>query len=655
MNIIHKPFGCESPITSIDDVRRLEQVPLSEAVQVRSTYELFCNAAAAFGDQTAIVFVSDADNLSESTNLSYQELLRHCHRTANLLHTLGLGNNEVVSILMPACPEYHFAIWGGSAAGIVQPLNPLLSEDKLAALMTAAGSRVLIAWGVDDDAPYWSRALALQSRVPTLKTVVRVAPHGETTHFEFDTVEPVVDFGSALAEQVDDRLVSGRDIGSDDIAAYFHTGGTTSDPKLARLSHGAQVFTAWTCVQLQGLTAAHVSINGYPLFHVAGVLVTSLPSFASGGVVVIPTTTLFRNSRVIRNYWHLVEYFRATELSAVPTSLAALVDVPLGGADISSLRYCRTGAAPLSADLAKRFDTMSGTHVHECLGMTEMAGITAVTPPGVLGPAGCVGFPPPYSQMRIVDADDDGRPTDHEVPDEQVGLVLFKSPNVFSGYVDEADNDGVMTPDGWLVTGDLGWRDHQGRLNFAGRAKDLIIRGGHNIDPQTIEDALHSHPAVEMAAAVGAPDTYAGELPVAFVTLVPGAVVTMEELLAHTVIRVDEPPARPKRITVLDSMPVTGVGKLFKPKLRQLAAIEVVDQLLQLHLDGPNPTVRVEARGLDEVLVLVEGNTDPAEIVDAARGVLARLGVKGTVIVQPHEPKLVSTNESTKSEGVLNE
>ena len=383
----------------------------------------------------------------------------------------------------------------------------------------------------------------------------------------------MLDFDRERRAECNDRLNSGRSIAAHDIAAYFHTGGTTGAPKLARHSHGAQVFTAWVCVQLQGTRADDVLLNGSPLFHVAGVLPGALTSFAAGSEVIMPTTELFRNREVITNYWRLVERYGATAVSAVPTVLAALANVPVSGADISTLRYCRTGAAPLSPDLAARFEAQFGIHVHESLGMTEMAGISTITPPGVRAPVGCVGFRLPYTQMRVVALDESGNPTDRDMATGEQGMVIFKSPNLFSGFVDSNDNQHAFTADGWLVTGDLGWLDDAGRLNLSGRSKDLIIRSGHNIDPKVIEDAMASHPAVQHCAAVGQADAYAGELPVVFVTLKPGAQANAAELLAYVRERVDEPPARPKSVTVLASMPMTLVGKIFKPELRQLAAL----------------------------------------------------------------------------------
>ena len=581
------PFRPAFPIRSLADIHRLEETPLEQALTVRSTYEIFRNAGHAFGGKTALTFLRTGNPADEPIRWSYAELLARIHQTANMLHALGVGPDDAVAVLLPGCLEYHLALWGGEAAGIVQPLNPLLTDEKLVALMTAARAKVLIAYGSDSESGMWSKAMRLRGQVPTLTTVLRVAPHDAVpgtagtlpgAGSDSATALPgVAEFDVLRAAQPSDRLVSGRDIAPTDIAAYFHTGGTTGAPKLARHSHGAQVFTAWASVQVAGMNENGISINGYPLFHVAGVLPASLSALSAGVEVIIPTTSLLRNKEVLANYWKLVAKYRPTSLSAVPTVLAALANVPLDGADISSITYCRTGAAVLAPELAARFERLFGLHVHESLGMTEMAGISTITPPGVDGPAGCVGFRLPYMQMRVVALDENGNASDREVAPGETGMVLFKSPNLFSGFVDPADNAKAFTADGWLATGDLGWIDSEERLNLTGRSKDLIIRSGHNIDPKTIEDALGAHPAVQLCAAVGAPDAYAGELPVIFATLVPGASATEEELLAFTAARVDEAPARPKWVSVIGAMPMTNVGKIYKPELRAMAALYVVN------------------------------------------------------------------------------
>ncbi|MEO8187117.1 MAG: acyl-CoA synthetase [Burkholderiaceae bacterium] len=632
MNPIHPPFSQSFPIRSIEDVQMLERTPIDVAVPVRSTYEIFRNAAQAFGNRTALTFLPSADPDDTPIRWSYNELLTGIHQAANLFHKLGVRSDDAVAVLLPGCLEYHLALWGGEAAGIVQPLNPLLTDEKLVSLMKASRAKVLIAYGSDDDAGIWSKAMRLRQQLPALATVLRVAPHDEPTSARTELPEGVIDFNGMRAVEPGDRLLSGRDIAPSDIAAYFHTGGTTGCPKLARHSHGAQVFTAWASVQMQGMRNTDVTINGFPLFHVAGVLPASLASFSTGVEVIIPTTTLFRSKEVINNYWRLVEKYRPTSLSAVPTMLAALANVPLAGADISSIRYCRAGGAVLAPELAARFKQLSGLHVHESLGMTEMAGISTITPPGVEGPAGCVGFRLPYSQIRVVGLDDQGNPSERSLPPGEQGMVLFKSPNLFSGFLDPADNAKAFTTDGWLVSGDLGWLDDQDRLRLSGRAKDLIIRSGHNIDPKVIEDALGAHPAVQFCAAVGAPDAYAGELPVVFASLMPGALASEAELLEFTAARVDEAPAKPKSVTIIDSMPMTNVGKIYKPELRMLAAHKVVATLVDDVCDGlkmgatGRPQIETQGDGSLQVLIdKVASGPQTDQLLEALQQSLARL------------------------------
>lgn len=627
------PFSPSVPIRSLQDVQRLETRPLAEALPVQSTYDIFVNSAAAFGDKTALTFLPTADPAAEPIRWSYAQLLTGIHQTANLLHHLGVGPQDAVAVLLPGCLEYHLALWGGEAAGIVQPLNPMLTDEKIAAMMTLARAKVLIAYGSEGDLGYWSKALRLRALVPTLTTVLRVAPHDEVPGAAPALPAGMLDL-AARHQHPGDHLVSSRRIVASDIAAYFHTGGTTGAPKLARHSHGAQVFTAWGSVQMQGIRPEDVGINGYPLFHVAGVLPGSLAALSAGVETIIPTTGLFRNREVIANYWRLVERYRCTYLSAVPTVLAALANVPLDGADISTLRYCRTGAAILAPELAARFERLFNLHIHESLGMTEMAGISTITPPGVNAPAGCVGWRLPYTQLRVVALDAQGNASDKDMPPGQPGMVLFKAPNLFSGFLDAADTAKAFTHDGWLATGDLGFVDEQGRLHLSGRSKDLIIRSGHNIDPKVIEDALGAHPAVQLCAAVGAPDAYAGELPVVYATLRPGVRVTEAELMAFTAERVDEAVARPRWVQVIETMPVTNVGKIYKPELRQRAACQAVQGALAAA--DLAAQVHVQADGDNGVRVTVEhapGADNPA-LLTAVRNLLAPLPLRITVAPQ---------------------
>ena len=599
-----------SPVQSLADIHRIEATPLAEAMPWASTYDLIRASAQVHAEQPALTFLHTGQPGGPSTTWTYRSLLQGIHQTANLLHQLGVGPQDAVAVLLPGGLAYHLALWGGEAAGIVQPLNPLLSDEKLLSLLQASQAKVLIAHGTDDDSQLRAKALRLQAQLPALQTVLLVHPEGEPLP---EPCSPgTQDFHAQRQLQLSDRLLSGRVFQPSDIAAYFHTGGTTGAPKLARHSHGAQVFTAWANATMQGFRASDVTINGYPLFHVAGVLPGALCSLAVGMHVIIPTPSLFRNREVVQNYWRLAEHHGCTLMSGVPTVLAALAGVPLNGANISRMRSVRTGAAPLPPELAQRFEQTFGLQINESLGMTETAGLSTVAPPGLSAPAGCVGWPLPHAQVRIAALNSEDQATGQVLPVGEKGMVLYRGPNVFSGYLDAAETARSFTPDGWLITGDVGFIDEQGRLHLSGRAKDLIIRGGHNIDPKVIEDALGAHPAVDLCAAVGAPDAYAGELPVAFATLKPGAQVSAEALLAFTAERVDEAPAKPKRITLLERMPVTNVGKIYKPELRTLATGAVVqgliDQVLtplqtpapqwpSVHATGDGP-VEVDARKL---------------------------------------------------------
>ncbi|CAB5704043.1 Long-chain-fatty-acid--CoA ligase [Delftia tsuruhatensis] len=554
-------------VRSLADVEAIESRPMAELVTASSVHDIFRNSAREHGQGRALSFLPRADSVDDAVHLSYAELLCRIHQTANALHALGMGPDDAVAILLPGCAEYHFALWGGEVAGIVQPVNPLLSVEKISALIRTTGARFLIAWADEDDAGIRDKVAALDA---DFTHVLWVSHEGNAPRMQ-GLRWPCGDLHAAMAAQPGDRLVSGRQVRPGDVAAFFHTGGTTGAPKIAVQTHGAQVYTAWASVQMQGLNTDDRTINGYPLFHVAGVLPGSLACFSAGAQVIIPTTGLFRNKAVIAAFWRLVAQWRPTLMSAVPTVLAALAEVPLDGADVSSIRYFRTGAAPLSPEVAARFKAHSGFHVHESLGMTEMTGISTITPPGLHAAAGHVGLRLPFARLAVRRMGPDGRPTPEQAAPGETGMVLFRSPNLFSGYLGGVERGGYLTEDGWLITGDLGSVGADGLLRLRGRSKDVIIRSGHNIDPQVIEQALERHPAVKACAAVGAPDPYAGEVPVAFVALHPGARADEASLLAFASAGVDEAPARPRYVRILDALPTTNVGKVYKPRMRSMA------------------------------------------------------------------------------------
>ncbi len=269
----------------------------------------------------------------------------------------------------------------------------------------------------------------------------------------------------------------------------------------------------------------------------------------------------------------------------MPTVYSTLLGVPIGGADVSSLRYALCGAAPMPPELIRRFEDATGVKILEGYGLTEGTCVSAVNPRDGVRRVGSIGLRIPYQQMKTVAFDAEGRYARDCAVDE-IGHLVIKGPNVFPGYKDEKANRGIWIGDGWLDTGDLARQDADGRFWLTGRQKDLIIRGGHNIDPSMIEEAMIRHPAVQMAAAVGKPDAYAGELPVVYVALRPGQTATPEELQAFARSTIPERAGVPSEVIIRQSIPVTAVGKVFKPELRHDVAKRVLEATLRGVGDG---------------------------------------------------------------------
>jgi fatty-acyl-CoA synthase/long-chain acyl-CoA synthetase len=248
-------------------------------------------------------------------------------------------------------------------------------------------------------------------------------------------------------------------------------------------------------------------------------------------------------------------------------------------ADLSTVRNAFSGSAPMPVELFKRFETATGIKVIEGYGLTEATCLVSCNPPGGKKKIGSVGVPFPYTDVRIIKETPYG-PVDC-APDE-VGEICVSNPGVYAGntYTETDKNKSLYHYDRYLRTGDLGRLDADGYLWITGRAKDLIIRGGHNIDPAEIEEALMAHPDVAMAGAIGQPDAHAGEMPCAYVELVAGGTATGADLLEHCKVHVHERAAQPKYIEVLDELPKTAVGKVFKPDLRKRAITRVYNAAL---------------------------------------------------------------------------
>jgi len=587
----YSPGTCSGAIQTQADIDAFERTPWQDKLPVQNTYELLCRACDRHPDRTALRFIMTGDADAPAFAVDYTTLKARVTQAANAFHRAGVTAGAAVTLLLPNLPQTHYALLGAQAAGIASPINPMLEVDHIAAIVDETGAQALVACAPAADSALWDKAVAVADRCPSVRTlfVVSVAPYlpaAERARLDatFDAASrpsrpevKIVDFDQALAAEPSDTLVSQRRIVATDICSYFHTGGTTGLPKVATHSHLNEAFVATMLDAM--MPSSNTILCGLPLFHVNGAMVTGLAAFWGGSEVVMLTPAGYRGPGVMPNFWKLVERFRATSFSGVPTIYAALADLPRDGADIGSLRFAFCGAAPLPAEVARRFEAAAGIPLYEGYGLTEGACVSTLNPPMGERRLGTVGLRLPHQAIGIWKVDGTGHATEQCAPGEN-GVVGIHGPNVFPGYLRESDNHAIWLNPGWLNTGDLGHLDSDGYLHLTGRAKELIIRGGHNIDPAMIEDALLLHPDVAMAAAVGQPDAHTGELPVAYVTLKPGCTPAAAELLAATRNLMPERAAMPVRIDILKEMPLTPIGKVARADLRMRAAEQVFRELL---------------------------------------------------------------------------
>lgn len=578
----------DNPIRTLDDLTRFEnEMTLAERLPERSILDVFIGAAERQPDRTAITMLMTGAPDEEPRRVSYAELLGLIRRAANLFTRLG-GRRPGVAYMLPSLIETHVTLWGAETAGYAVPINFLLQPDHIAGLIEASGAKILVALGPHPQLDIWEKALELRDRMPDL-VLVRVAPPGTPGD------EGVVDFGPELMAEPGDRLTFGEAGGDDDIAAYFHTGGTTGTPKLVAHSHRGQLVSALGGAALGDMRQSDVLTATLPLFHVAGTIFCGLSCFLAGLELLIMSPGGLRNPAMVEGFWRLVERYEATLPGSVPTAIGAVLEVPLDGADISSVRAGLTGAALLPPAVGERFREVTGSNLYEVYGMTEASGLVTIDPLAGACEPGSVGWALPYTRISVRRLDADGGLGD-ACDVNEVGVVTVRGDHVSPGYRDPDHNTGVFQ-DGILNSGDLGYLDEEGRLFLAGRSKDLIIRSGHNIDPSMIENAMAEHPAVALAAAVGQPDAYAGELPVCFIELRPGATVTVEELNDHAERTIGERPAWPKQFHIVETIPLTSVGKIYKPELRRDAAERFVTSLLHEDTDLMDGTVHVVMGG----------------------------------------------------------
>jgi fatty-acyl-CoA synthase len=603
----------ERQMTQVDQLRTLADIEgfesqraFEERCDARSIYDIFQQSAARHPDRAALTMVLTGDRAERPRSISYRDLLDGITRSANYFHDLA-GPAPGVAVMLPHLFETHFALWGAETAGYAVPINFLLQPDHLVHLLRVSGAKILVTLGPHPQFDIWAKALAVSKQLPNLRLV-------QVSVTEAALEPGVSSFSSALAAQNGSGLSFPHQRDSDNIAAYFHTGGTTGRPKLVAHTHRNQIVAAYGGATLLAFSDRDTMTHGLPLFHVAGTIYAGLSAFMSGVSLLVLSPTGLRNPEMIRNFWRIIEQYGVTVSAGVPTVLTALLGVPLDGADISSVRLFLSGAAAAPSSLIKQFEDKTGLQVHEIFGMTEAGGLISVSPAASERVIGSVGFRLPYTQTSIRKLNADGSLGD-ECAVRETGVLTIAGPTVTPGYRDQDNDDDA--PSGFLNSGDLAYLDEAGRIHIVGRSKDLIIRSGHNIDPQMIEDVIQQHPSVSMAAAVGQPDKYAGELPVCYVALKPGVKANIEDLFGFARGRIGERPAWPKEIYIVPAIPVTALGKIFKQDLRVDATLRVVTRLVNAEIGQGNANIAVTAGNMRALAVTVTFKGD--SFVHAAR------------------------------------
>ena len=602
------------------DLKAIEaEMPWTDRGQARSMYDFLTRAKTAHGVRPAISYQLLSGPATKKVTLTWAELHAKVTQAANLFRSLGIGEKDVVAFILPNAMETAVTLLGGAVAGIVNPINPLLEPEKISSILRETGAKVVVTLKPFPKTDLAQKVGEAVQYAPSVKTVLEVdlvpylsglkkiivpwvRPKNPVNH-----TADILDFRAEMARMPTDKLTF-TDSLDDRVAALFHTGGTTGMPKVAQHKVSGMVYNGWLGATLL-FKPTDVVICPLPLFHVFACYPILMSMIGSGAHVVFPTPQGYRGEGLFDNFWKLVERYRVTYMITVPTALAALMQRPVN-ADISSMKNAFSGSSPLPVELYNRFKKETGIEIIEGYGLTEATCLVSINPPEGVKKIGSVGLMFPYCNVRILTRQ--GATDFRECAVDEVGEICVSNPGVFEGSTyTEADKNRELFANGrFLRTGDLGRLDADGYLFITGRAKDLIIRGGHNIDPAIIEEALMGHEAVGFVGAIGQPDAHAGELPCAYVELVKGATTTVDELMAYAAKHITERAAMPKHLEILPELPKTAVGKVFKPDLRRMAITRTYDAAL------------AEAGLPARVSAVIE---------DKKRGLVARLSKSGTV------------------------
>ncbi len=519
-------------------------------------------SARRFADRPALDFLG--------RKTSYGELARLVDRAARGFQQLGVKKGTRVGLCLPNCPYYvisYFAVL--KAGGIVVNFNPLYVERELKHQIEDSGTRIMVTLDIRQIYP---KVAAMLEAANCLERIVVCSMSGSLTAvksvmfnvFKRSEVVAIPDdlhhvrFERLLASQGEVRPV--EIVPEQDVAVLQYTGGTTGVPKGAMLTHAnITANTAQLCRWVPEISLGQERmLLVLPLFHVFAMTVGMNFGLAVGAeLFLLPR---FELEQVLKT----ITRKRPTLFPGVPTIYTALNGAAEQGAwDLSSIKVCISGGAPLPVEVRARFEQLTGCHLVEGYGLTESAPVATCNPLGGAVKAGSVGIPMPGTSIEV------RSPLDPAIRMEQgeKGEICIRGPQVMAGYWNRPEDTAAVMFDGALRTGDIGYIDEDGYIFLVDRIKDVIISGGYNIYPRVIEEALYQHPDVAEGVVIGVADPYRGQAPKAFVRLKDGHAATPEQLkdfLSGYLSRIE----MPKQIELRAELPKTMVGKLSKKELQ---------------------------------------------------------------------------------------
>jgi long-chain acyl-CoA synthetase len=540
---------------TVDWHQRFEPAPV---------YSLLDASVARFGDRPCTSFYG--------RKFTYRKVGELVDRTAAGLQSLGVTKGTKVGLLMPNCPTfivYYFAIL--KAGGTVVNYNPLYSLDELTYQVRDSETELMVTLDLKalfDKVEPLMRSGTLRRAI--VASFAALLPHSKSVLFTLlrggELARP---HRSAVASAIvyDADLLAGAGAllqptldPDSDIAVLQYTGGTTGTPKGAMLTHtnvavNAAQAVAWGAGLAEGEERVLAVL---PFFHAFAM--TAVMNFGvrlGAEIVMMPRF-------ILNEAMKLIHKTKPTVMPGVPTMFVAMLGHrKLTSFDLTSLKYCVSGGAPLPIEVKQRFETVTGCKVVEGYGLSEASPVVTCNPPDGPVKPGSIGQPLPGTIVSLRDLADPAR----EVESGEKGEICVKGPQIMKGYWKRPEDTANQLVGDFLRTGDVATMDHEGFIFIVDRIKDLIISSGYNVYPRRIEDALYEHPAVEEVTVVGIKDDYRGEAPKAFVKLRSGAMVTAGDLRKHLEAKISKI-EMPAEIEFREQLPKTMIGKLSKKELK---------------------------------------------------------------------------------------